>query len=192
MRPLSVFVGLALVGTASWLVLFENRWPSWQEEVLMHSGDILTVRRSASMKRFSDTPGGPAGWSYQEGSVEIVPSRDRPAPPSRWQSSYRPLIIDLDHQGDRSEWLIVATFASCWEWTELGRPRLPYVEFRYRDGQWAQQPLSAKLVGRAANLLAPIELKKVPDQTVEMKRWRIDDPLIGKYGRVVSQWRGCD
>ena len=108
-----------------------------------------------------------------------------------------PIILDRDPATE--EWFVVATFFHCDSWYELGRPKLPYTEYRFRNGRWVQQPLTPQWIGRAANVL-PSDLSNKgviaetkPVLTVERKEGILNNPAISpEYKRVVDTWSsGC-
>lgn len=184
MRRLMLIAAVFAMAGIAWLAFFSGRL-SWNEEVLLQSGERLMTHRTAIAKPFGEI-GGPGGWENEGMTVEITAPR-KPDNPAKWDAKFVPLIFDRDP--DNGEWFMVATFVSCTSWYELGRPPLPYTEFRYRGGQWVQQALSKKFIGRNANMRTDISSKDMPDQTVEMKLGRLNDPmLLPEYKRVVEKW----
>ena len=112
----------------------------------------------------------------------------RPDYPGRWSAKFVPLVFDRDP--NTTEWFMVATFDSCTSWYDLGRPKLPYTEFRYRRGQWVQQSLSEKLIGREANMLTSIHSGGEANHTLATKRAAISDQKIAPtYLRIVGEWQ---
>lgn len=158
----------------------------WKEEVKLQSGELLTTQRTAIARPFGQI-GGPGGWENEGMTVEIT-APVKPDNPGRWNAKFVPLIFD--REPDTREWFMVATFISCTSWYELGRPKLPYTEFRFKNGQWIQQPLSAKFIGREGNMLTSIRSSGEPDHTVDSKQGKNNDPAISpEYKRVVSVWK---
>lgn len=85
---------------------------------------------------------------------------------------------------------MVATFYSCTSWYDLGRPKLPYTEFRFKNGQWIQQPLSEKFIGREGNMLTEIRSSGEPNHTVASKQAVIKNSSSAQYYReIVANWR---
>jgi hypothetical protein len=101
------------------------------------------------------------------------------------------LIFDRDPA--TKEWFMVATFFHCDSWYELGRPKLPYTEYRFKGGRWVQQELSPQWLGREANMFTGVGPKGVKDLTADEKAARLNDPTIApEYRSVTDKWQhGC-
>lgn len=159
---------------------------SWREEVELQDGTVLIVARTAKTAPFGEI-GGPGGWENKGMTLTIVepPSVDKPPP---WDFPFVPMVFDRDAKSD--EWFLVATFYSCESWYDLGRPKLPYVEYRVRAGAWQRVPLSSELIGREANVLTDVSSKGEPSLLkLHEKRARMTEPSIApKYRRIVSSW----
>jgi hypothetical protein len=140
---------LAALGLAFVLAACGNVDISWKEQVKLASGEVIVVKRTAQGKRLGEI-GGTGGWAATRMTLEIAEPR-RPTDPPQWAERWVPMLFDFD--GERKEWLVVATFYMCEDWVALGRPKLPYVQYRAREGRWIQVPLEASLFGRQANLL---------------------------------------
>ena len=160
---------------------------SWKEEVQLHDGQVLTVRRTIQFKEYQPAGGG-GGADTPESTLEVI-APQRPDTPQRWsQPPLLPMIFDRDDE--TKEWFVVATFYMCTAWYDLGRPKLPYAEFRFRGGQWVQQPLSAKFVGLEANMLVPNQGDVDRDHTLASKSGLMNDPANSlRHRRVVSSWK---
>lgn len=163
---------------------------SWKEEVQLLNGDLIVEKRTAKTKAFGEI-GGPGGWENEGMSIEVVQpvSVDNPPP---WSAKFVPLVFDRD--AATSEWFIVATFYSCQSWYDLGRPKLPYTEFRLKGGTWVQQSLSPSLIGRRGNMLTHIRSTGEPDHTIASKAAVLanHEGIAPKYKAVVSTWSsGC-
>lgn len=162
----------------------------WQEEVQLKNGDIITVKRTAKSKSFGEI-GGPGGWE-NEGMTLIIEKPKKPDDPPLWDFPFVPVVFDRDEI--TKDWFVVATFYSCQSWYDLGRPKLPYAEYRVRNGQWQKVELSPSVMGLMANMLTGIRSGGEPpliDMTA--KRNRMSDTRIAKeYSQVVSTWStGC-
>ena len=182
--PLSATLLIALLVTACGKSQIE-----WKEEVKLQSGEIVVVKRTAKSKPFGEI-GGPGGWENEGMTVQIIQPL-KPDNPPLWDAKFVPLVFDRDP--NTKQWFMVATFVSCTSWYELGRPKLPYTEFRVKDGQWRQQALSPDLIGREGNMLTRIHSTGEPDHTVSSKEGINNDPVIlPEYKRVVDHWTtGC-
>lgn len=161
----------------------------WTEEVKLQSGEVLTTRRTALAEPFGQI-GGTGGWENEGMTVEII-APVKPDNPGRWSAKFVPLVFDRDP--DTNEWFMVATFYSCSSWYGLGRPELPYTEFRYRSGQWVQQALSQKLIGREGNMLTSIHSGGEPNHTLASKELAFSNVKIApEYRRILAKWHtGC-
>jgi hypothetical protein len=160
---------------------------SWAEEVQLENKDLLVVRRTISFKEYQPWSGGGGGSDILDSTLEVITPK-RSDNPARW--SHPPLIpMVLDQDADSHEWIVVATFYMCTAWYDLGRPKLPYSQFRYRGGQWVQEPLSEKLIGRSGNLLVPNQADVERDHTLASKRQVMSDPTTSSvYKRIVPTW----
>jgi hypothetical protein len=157
----------------------------WKEEVQLQGGEVITTRRTALAEPFGQI-GGTGGWENEGMTVEVI-APIKPDNPGTWNAKFVPLVFDRDP--DTKEWFMVATFFSCTSWYELGRPKLPYTEFRYRNGQWVQQPLSEKFIGREGNMFTGMRSSGETDKTLSNKRALDADTRIApSYLRVVAKW----
>ena len=158
---------------------------SWTEEVQINGGEVITVKRTAKAKDFGQI-GGTGGWENEGMTVEII-APIRPSYPGLWSAKFVPLVFDSDPE--TNEWFMVATFYSCTSWYDLGRPKLPYTEFRFKNGQWVQQVLSEKFIGREGNMLTTVRSSGEPNHTLASKRILNGNTKIApKYLRIVPQW----
>ena len=162
----------------------------WKEQVKLQSGEVIVVERTA---KFSENwVAGGGGGSINKGMTLQVVQPSKSDNPGVWDARFVPIVLDRDPE--TQEWFLVATFFHCDSWYELGRPRLPYTEYRFRNRRWVQQPLTQKWIGRDANVLpadlsdrAAIETK--PTMTVERKEGILNDPAISpEFKRIVDRW----
>lgn len=164
---------------------------NWNEQVKLESGDVIVVARTAKFSENWIAGGG--GGSFNKGMTLQIVQPTKPDNPGAWDALFVPIILDRDPE--THEWFIVATFFHCDSWYDLGRPKLPYTEYRFRNGRWVQQPLTQKWIGREANVL-PADLSNKaaiaqgkPALTVERKEAINSDPAISpKFKRVVDHW----
>jgi hypothetical protein len=161
----------------------------WTEEIRLQSGKVVLAKRTAKTKPFGEV-GGAGGWENEGMTLQIIQPQSPDNPPP-WQARFVPLLFDQD--ASTGQWFLVATFYSCQSWYELGRPALPYTEFRLIKGEWVQGPLSASLIGREANMLTSIRSSGEPNHTLASKAAIMDNPRIApSYGRILSEWKtGC-
>lgn len=167
----------------------------WTEQVKLQSGEVIVIARTA---KFSENwVAGGGGGSFNKGMTLHVVQPSKRDNPGVWDARFVPIVLDRDPES--GEWFIVATFFHCDSWYDLGRPKLPYTEYRFRSGRWIQQPLSEKWIGRAANVL-PADLsdkaaiaESKPDLSVERKEGILSSAATSpKFKRVVAAWTtGC-
>ncbi len=122
---------------------------TWTEDVKLEGGEQIVIERSAKLRANAIAGGG--GGSFNEGMTLLITKPIKPDNPGQWSAKYVPILLDRDPA--TQEWVIVATFFHCQSWEALGRPKLPYTEYRYRQGAWVQQTLSPQWIGREINVL---------------------------------------
>lgn len=195
MKPKYWLLGLAVMAGGLWFVV---RDPSmeWREEVQLQSGEIIVIRRTAKFSENWIAGGG--GGSFNKGmTIEFV-TPNKPNNPAIWSGLYVPILLDRDP--NTNEWTIIATFFHCDSWYDIGRPKLPYTQYQYRGGQWMQQAMDAKWIGRNGNAIAPVlfDRKAIdasgPVFTLSDKEKRLQDrPGISpEFRRVVDNWPARD
>ena len=159
----------------------------WSEEVQLSSGKVIVVKRAAKGEKIGEI-GGPGGWEQKEMSVEIDAKDSEIFNPPVWRTAYVPVLLDYD--ASRKEWLIVATFYTCQGWYDLGRPKLPYVEYRVaNDGTWQVTPLDTDLIGRKANMLTGVRSGGEPPLVTRKDKAERDSEAAKKYQEVVGHWQ---
>lgn len=162
---------------------------NWSEEVQLDDGQIIVVKRTAKGEKQGEL-GGSGGWEEKEMSITLEKAAEGQAFPI-WNTAYVPIL--LDYQASEKTWSVVATFYYCSGWYNLGRPKLPYVEYQSKDGgPWIVVPLEERLIGRKTNLLTgPRSGGEPPFLSLQDKKGRGDN-AADKYRRIVSSWRtGC-
>lgn len=159
----------------------------WEEEVQLQSGEVITVRRTISFKEYQPAGGG-GGSDILNSTLDVI-SPQHPSNPGTWSHPpFLPLVFDQDP--DSHQWYIVATFYMCNTWYEMGRPKLPYAEFHYENGQWTQTPLSEKYIGKDGNMLVPNQADATRNHTLISKRQLMHEPGISaRHKRVISTWK---
>ena len=183
--------GVCVAAIALWVVFSDSRM-SWREEVQLQSGEVIVIKRTAKFSENWIAGGG--GGSFNLGMTIDFPNLATSDIPTTWHSLYDPLIVDLDPI--TKEWIIIATFIHCDGWYNLGRPSLPYTEYRFRGGKWEQGLLNPHWIGRNGNLLLvdPSERTTInssgPVVTIARKEKAIyDRPAIPqKYRKIVDKW----
>lgn len=188
-------LGLSVAVLSLWLA-FRDPYLKWNEEVKLQSGEVIVIKRTAKFSENWIAGGG--GGSFNLGMTIDFSNSEKSNSPTMWHSLYDPLIIDLDPM--TKEWIIIATFIHCDGWYNLGRPSLPYTEYRFRSGKWEQGLLNTHWIGRNGNLLLvdPSERKTITLSgsmvTLARKEKAIyDRPAIPQqYRKIVENWTtGC-
>jgi hypothetical protein len=157
---------------------------AWKEEVKVADGQIIIVKRTAEGKALGEI-GGPGGWRATRMTLEIDQPR-LPTNPPVWSERWVPMLFDYDP--GTKEWFLVATFYTCIDWRDLGRPELPYLQYRARDRRWEQVPLDSKLFGRPANLLTGVNARGEPRLVSVGAKERRDRGAGKKFQRIVDVW----
>lgn len=182
-------------GLGLWLILHDPDL-RWNEEVELQSGEVIVIKRTAKLSENWIAGGG--GGSFNKGMTIEFESPGKPDNPAIWSGLYVPMILDRDP--DTHEWIIVATLYHCNSWHDIGRPKLPYTAYRYREGKWLQQSMEPKWVGRKANLITvdSFDRKAINASgvifTLADKEKRFDDrPGIShEHKKIAAEWSsGC-
>jgi hypothetical protein len=159
------------------------------EEVGLADGRVIIIERFIQAKPLGEI-GGPGGWEPIYNSFEIVGTTEL-AKPAKWESDrgLMPMLVDRD--AATGEWFVVATFFTCEPWYALGRPKLPYTEFRYRNGTWLQSDLSSNLIGRKANVSTGIKYSGEAAllTRAEKATREADARIVKKYLEIVPVWK---
>ena len=160
----------------------------WEEEVQLASGEVLVVQRVVKGINPMGEVGGPGGWDSESMTVAVL-SPPRADNPPVWEGPFVPLLFDRDAQ--TGQWFMVATFYSCESWYALGKPKLPYTEYRLKEGRWQQQSLTPSLIGRKANMLTNIHSTGEKNHTLASKVKSVSR-AAPEYQEIVSTWStGC-
>jgi hypothetical protein len=157
---------------------------SWKEEVKLADGRIIVVVRTAEGKALGEI-GGPGGWRATRMTLEIDHPKV-PQQPPRWSERWVPMLLDYDK--GTGEWFLVATFYTCIDWYDLGRPRLPYLQYRAREGRWEEVPLDPKLYGRPANMLTGVNARGEPGLVDIDAKERRKRNAAEEFRRIVDVW----
>lgn len=187
-------LGLSVAGLGLWLA-FRDSHLKWNEEVELKSGEVIVIKRTAKFSENWIAGGG--GGSFNLGMTIEFKSPDKPDNSAIWSGLYVPMILDRDP--DTNEWFIIATFIHCDSWYDIGRPKLPYTAYRYREGKWLQQSIEPKWIGRKANVITPdlFDRKAInasrPVLTLSDKEKRlIDRPGIDKaFKEILNKPTNC-
>lgn len=172
---------------ANWLEESQERNFEWTEDVLLHSGEKVVVRRTARLSGNNIAGGG--GGSFNKGmKLDIVTGIG--VSPITWGGLYVPILLDRD--ATSGDWVLVATFFHCDSWYKLNRPILPYTQYRFNNGGWVQENLSPNFFGRKANLFIADRLPPVKHLNLQAKLDAIPNTAGKEYKFIVSEWStGC-
>jgi hypothetical protein len=94
----------------------------------------------------------------------------------------------FDYDAETKAWFLVATFYTCSDWYDLGRPKLPYVQYRIRDQRWEEVALDPKLFGRSANLLTGVNARGEPALVTLDAKEKVDRGAEKTYRHIASMW----
>jgi hypothetical protein len=175
--------------TASFLLLVTacdylsgKRQRKWSEEVQLDDRTVITVDRYVAFEE-TDAFGGGA-YSATEtksmlsfrGDLESLPKWDVPLVP-----------VLLYHDSSTAEWVIVATTSRCEVWRARGGPLPPYWEYRLRDAEWREGPLSSASEGRETNLFFSYN-PRLPSKHLDLRfksDARADGRIAGDYLKII-------
>ena len=184
-------LGLSAAGLGLWLI-FHAPDLKWHEEVQLQTGEVIVIQRTAKFS--GNGMAGGVSESLHSGMTIEFKSPDKPDNPMIWRGLHAPMILDRDPH--THEWIIVATFHHCESWHDTGRPTPPYLAYRYREGQWLQQSIDPKWIGRDANVVAigfsdsrHISNKNPVFTISDKKKIFHDRPDISlEYKKVTDKW----
>lgn len=116
--------------------LFGLGGTSWKEEVLLHDGQKIIVKRTVELggrhELFKDSP------IKEQRLTWTMPSTNQTV---KWEDHYSedlgmanfmPMLVDV-HQGTA---YLVADTMGCLSYNKWGRPNPPYVIFKYQGKEW--------------------------------------------------------
>jgi hypothetical protein len=184
-------LGLA-IAVAVWLFLTGKNTVRFKEEILLPMGQVALFDRTVRVTPLGEI-GGPGGseskfnkfrWTNPLTGELVL----------EWESSDGLVPMLLDREGSMGDWILVATLYTCETWYDLGRPKLPYAQFRFREGTWTREPLSTRLIGRDANIYTEVPLGlSGPLLTLEEKRrLNAEAGIAPESLHIVDRWaRGC-
>jgi hypothetical protein len=185
-KPALVVIALA-VCLAAWIYWSSHRTVRFEEEVTLSNGTVIVVKRLVKLTPLGEL-GGPGGWESRYNRLRLPKTSSGELP--AWESGdgLVPMLVDRDPS--TGDWVLVATFYTCETWYLIGRPKLPYAQFRLHAGEWKRVPLSDALIGRDANVYtdAPLDLG---GHLLTLNEKRIHNTEIGIAAsvlKVVDRW----
>jgi len=163
----------------------------FREEIQLHDDQKLIAERDLTIRVLGEL-GGPGGWEPLDESLEVKGSQHLDYPP-KWSSADGLEPVLVDRAPDSGQWALLATFAMCDSYVKYGRPKIPYVEFRVRDGQWQKVEFSPVWLGRKANIFSGIRSSGEPPMlSLEDKAKRADSRTAKWYSQIEDHWlTGC-
>jgi hypothetical protein len=160
---------------------------TWSEEARLSDGRTIVVHRTIEGKKGQE-PGFPGAWLPTSTSIDIpAAAAAGGVPPPPWRGSLVPVLLDYEQAQDT--WRLIATVPTCEEWTKLGRPEPPYLEYQSTGGQsWRQVPLEPQRIGQKTNLLP----SPGTDETGRLiplheKEYQFLG-LFNNYQQIVTRW----
>lgn len=183
LRPFLIVLGATLLSACG----FGDVDLKWSEEVQLADGQVIVIQRAAKGEvqgeGFART-----GWVPTEMTLAFEGMQVGLKPPPEWRTKYTPILLDYD--ASTRTWSVVGTFNYCEEWRDLGKPALPYIEYRSQDGApWGIVPLEQRLIGWKRNLLTGPSSQGEPALlTVEGKATRGGNSA-SKYRKIVPVWK---
>src|SRR5882757_651661 len=185
---------MSWVSAASWRILLSTscilagcepstRRIQFREEIQLHDEQKLIAERVLTIKVLGEI-GGPGGWEPLSESLEIIGPQHSDHPP-KWTSPDGLVPLLLDRAPDTSQWAMIASFIMCDPWVKYGRPKVPYIEFRVRDGQWQRVEFSPVWLGRKTNVFSRIRSSGEPPMlSIEDKQKRADSRTAKWYVQI--------
>jgi hypothetical protein len=136
---------------------------SWREEVLLHDGSKIIVKRTAARGGRHEIGQQPP--IREQGLTFFLPTTDERI---TWKSDYSqdvgladfmPILLDIFH----GTAYVVSAPVGCLSYNKWGRPNPPYVAFRYDDKAWKRISLQEL----PAEIKTPNFIISSPDNKVE-------------------------
>lgn len=149
---------------------------AWTEDVSLDDGSPLRVARTVTFLETNSLSGD--SYNAVETDATIAFVGDLANLPV-WRHGLMALLMYSDSAN--GEWVIVATTTSCDVWRQRGEPKLIYWEFRLRDQEWEETPLSEASFGRPVNLLHRYQKELNTSHITIAARLRLEsDPGINR------------
>ena len=176
-------------GAAYWY-FYTPKELRFREQVQLPQGPVVDVTRLVRALPYTAIGGG--GWTPLRQSLWIHTGPQSVA--VAWESAEGLAPVLLDRDAVTGQWLVVAAAVTCEAWYELGKPRLPYAEFRLAQGRWLHVPLSAQALGRDTNITTSIRFGAEADllTLADKAQRRLEPHIPAKYLVISDRWStGC-
>jgi hypothetical protein len=187
----SIVVGGVVLGIIYAVMKYDtDKAFGFREEVQLSSGEIVEIDRHMVMRPLGEV-GGPGGGETLESGFSILVPNEAEKIPS-WKSSEGLIPMVLDRDPRNNEWFVVSTYFTCAVWERVGKPAVPYIEFRLKGGIWKKVPLERELIGRRQNVLLRISIKGENGRhTLATKELRNRDERIAKQYLFITETPTC-
>lgn len=135
-----LFTSVAYVNACGFLGIFGQA--SWNEEVLLHDGSKIIIKRwqkRSGPHSLGESPGiGEYSISFKHpGTKKTITWKDGPTEDIQY-NNFDPLAL---HVKNNTPYLITTTYG-CLSFNKWGRPNPPYVIFKFEGNEWKRIPLS--------------------------------------------------
>ena len=185
-----VIVGSIVLGGIALLFTYlaMDKRINFEEEVGLADGQVIIIERHFRAKPLGEI-GGPGGWRPTYASFEIRRPSSANNPP-KWESDRGLIPMLFDRDPATGEWFVVATFFMCEAWYDIGRPKLPYAEFRARNGAWQRVDLTPSHIGRKQNVFTGMKYSGEPALLTRAEKAQRDSDtrIVKKYLEIVATW----
>jgi hypothetical protein len=157
---------------------------AWTEDVLLDDGSTIRIARTATFIETNSLSGD--SYNAVETEATIAFTGDRANLPMLRHGLMALLMYEDPTVG--GEWVVVATTTSCDVWQRRGQPHPMYWEFRLKDSEWMETPLSQTSVGRAVNLLHryQAELNTGHITVADRRRLEADTGISRRFKAIVA------
>jgi hypothetical protein len=179
---------LLLFGIAGWMLYsyFKHRF-SFDEEVLLNSGEVIVVHRKVHASPLGEI-GGPGGWDSEYQSLQISTPIPADSPP-KWETRGEFVPLLFDRSLATGEWVVLVTIDTCDGWHDLGALDHPYGEFRVRSGAWTQTTMSEEWFGRPSNIETGIRSSGEPEiLDLNEKKRRQTSTVAARFKSIINNW----
>ncbi len=156
---------------------------SWKEEVLLHDGSSIVVKRSQTHGGFGEI--GQSPIKYQKISFTVPGSGKRVI----WEDEYTDDIghTNFDavalHISDKTPYLILNP-DKCLSYNKWGRPNPPYILLKYESDTWQQIEMS-DLPQEFENINLTITTSG--DEKKLVNRWVVPAEMVKELNRLLQQ-----
>jgi len=154
---------------------------AWTEDALLDDGSTVRIERTVTFLETNSLSGD--SYNAAEMDATIAFTGDRAHLPTL-RHGLMALLLYRDQTTD--EWVVVATTTTCRVWQLRGQPSPNYWEFRLRDQEWQETPLSEASFGRSVNLLHRYQKELNARHITVTDRRRLEsDPGINRRFKAI-------